>query len=90
MRSKHFSLQLNLEETITRIISSRQITVKDKQQLRNAFLVHESLAEDEITLIDRILYGVRHGILEVVEWQAIAILNGLRTALPEGEPFSTL
>ncbi len=67
MQSKHFSLQFNLEETITRVISSRKITIKDKQQLKTAFLGHESLAEDEITLIDRILYGVRHGILEVVE-----------------------
>jgi hypothetical protein len=67
MQSKHFSLQFNLEETIIRVISSRQITSKDKQQLKNAFLGHENLAEDEITLIDRIFYGVRHGILEIVE-----------------------
>jgi hypothetical protein len=67
MQSKHFSLQFNLEETITRVIISRKITSKDKQQLKNAFLGHEKLAEDEITLIDRILYGVRHGILEIVE-----------------------
>lgn len=39
----------------------------DKQQLKDAFLGHETLAEDEITLIDRILYGVRHGILEIVD-----------------------
>lgn len=67
MQSKHFSIHFNLEETITRVISTRQITPKDKQQLKTAFLGHESLAEDEITLIDRILYGVRRGILEIVE-----------------------
>lgn len=67
MQSKYFSIHFNLEETITRIISSGQITMKDKQQLKSAFLVHENLAEDEITLIDRILYGVRHGILEILE-----------------------
>lgn len=67
MQSKHFPRQFNLEETITRVISSRKITIKDKQQLKNAFLGHENLAEDEITLIDRIFYGVRHGILEIVD-----------------------
>jgi len=67
MQSRYFSIHFNLEETITRVISSRQITAKDKQQLKIAFLGHENLAEDEITLIDRILYGVRHGILEIVE-----------------------
>lgn len=67
MYSQSFSLQFSLEETITRVISSRQITAMDKQQLKDAFLGHETLAEDEITLIDRILYGVRHGILEIVD-----------------------
>ncbi len=67
MYSQSFSLQFSLEETITRVISSRQITATDKQQLKDAFLGHETLAEDEITLIDRILYGVRHGILEIVD-----------------------
>jgi len=67
MESKHFSIQLNLEETITRIISSQKITIKDKQQIKSAFLAPENLEEDDITLIDRILYGVRHGILEIAE-----------------------
>lgn len=67
MQSKYFSLQFNLEETISRVISSRQITSKDKQHLKDAFLGYESLADNEITLIDRILYGVRHGILEIVD-----------------------
>jgi hypothetical protein len=67
MQPKHFSLSFNLEQTITRVMSSRQITLTDKQQLKDAFLGHENLAEDEITLIDRILYGVRSGILEVAD-----------------------
>ncbi len=67
MYSQSFSLQFSLEETITRVISSRQVTSMDKLQFKDAFLGHETLAEDEITLIDRILYGVRHGILEIVD-----------------------
>ncbi|MFE1745746.1 hypothetical protein [Coleofasciculus sp. H7-2] len=43
---------------------SRKITRTDQQQIR-AGLLQDSLKEAEHILIDRVLYGIRHGLLRL-------------------------
>ncbi len=57
---------LTVEETASRILGTRKITPRDKQSLMSA-LLGENLGEEDCTLIDRILYGARRGILRVID-----------------------
>jgi len=50
-------------EALYQILAARIITPSDRQLLKSA-LLEESLSEAEHTAIDRLLYGVRHGLLK--------------------------
>jgi hypothetical protein len=45
----------------------RRISHTDQQLLRSALLSKHALNEKEKTLIERVFYGVRHGLLKIVE-----------------------
>lgn len=59
--------QDSVEEIIVKIYTSCTITSTDQLLLRYVLLTEETLDEQLQTLIKRIFYGVRHGLLEVVE-----------------------
>ncbi len=55
---------LAIEELIERILLSRRVTLGDRRQIRSAILaIH--LTEAEHIMIDRLLYGVRKGLLQL-------------------------
>jgi hypothetical protein len=56
-----------VEELVTRILIHRKVTRTDQQLLKFFLLYGEELDEQEKTLIDRVLYGIRHGLLQVVD-----------------------
>jgi hypothetical protein len=62
-----FSSSVSIEELVAQILMERRVTSIDQQLLRWALLSKEALDEQERTLIDRVFYGVRHGLLTVVE-----------------------
>lgn len=55
-----------LEELYGQIMFSNVVTVSDRQQLKAA-LLKECLSEDEQAIIDRLLYNVRRGWLQLVD-----------------------
>ena len=64
MTARFLLSPLAIEELIDRILLSRRVTLGDRQQLRSAILaIH--LTEAEHILIDRLLYGVRKGLLRL-------------------------
>jgi hypothetical protein len=67
MSIQTFSFQVNVEELVTQILMERQVNQADQLLLRRALLFEETLNEKERTLIDRVFYGVRHGLLRIVE-----------------------
>jgi len=59
-------MKIDIRELASQILASRTISSLE-QQLMAALLGQEDLDAQERTLIERVLYGVRHGLLEVVE-----------------------
>jgi len=50
-------------EALYQVLAARLITPSDRQLLKSV-LLEESLSEAEHTVIDRVLYGVRHGLVK--------------------------
>lgn len=67
MSTQLFSSSLSIEELVAQILMERRVTYTDQQILKWALLSREELDEQDRTLIDRVFYGVRHGLLRVVE-----------------------
>lgn len=67
MQISAFLPQVNIEEFVSEILLSRQVTRMDEQLLMWAMLIKDSLDEGERTLINRVFYGIRHGLLRVIE-----------------------
>ncbi|MFB8788371.1 MAG: hypothetical protein U7123_05850 [Potamolinea sp.] len=67
MSSQVFAPLVNVEELIGEILMYRQITCTEQLLLRYALLCDHSMSETERTLIDRVFYGVRHGLLRIVD-----------------------
>ena len=67
MSAQLFSSSLSIEELVAQILMERRVTYTDQQILKWALLSREELDEQDRTLIDRVFYGVRHGLLKVVE-----------------------
>ena len=57
----------NIEDLVTQILMNRCITPSDQQFLNCALLYKDSLKEHERILIERVFYGVRHGLLQTLE-----------------------
>ncbi|MEW6495891.1 MAG: hypothetical protein AB1589_25725 [Cyanobacteriota bacterium] len=67
MSAQILSSQLCIEELVAQILMERKVTSTEQQILRCALLYADELDETERTLIDRVFYGVRHGLLRIVE-----------------------
>ncbi|HEY9608453.1 hypothetical protein [Allocoleopsis sp.] len=67
MSAQLFSSSVSIEELVAQILMERRVTYTDQQILKWALLSREELDEQDRTLIDRVFYGVRHGLLRVVE-----------------------
>jgi hypothetical protein len=67
MSAQILSPQLYIEELVAQILMERKVTSTEQQILMCALLYADELDETERTLIDRVLYGVRHGLLRIVE-----------------------
>lgn len=67
MSAQVFSSQLSIEELVAQILLERQVTPTEQQLLRYALIFGDELDEKERTLIERVFYGVRHGLLSLVE-----------------------
>ncbi|HBB31661.1 MAG TPA: hypothetical protein DDZ80_03020 [Cyanobacteria bacterium UBA8803] len=59
--------QANIEELVAKVFMYRTITYADQLRLKYALLDEDGLTEQDLILINRILYGVRHGLLKVID-----------------------
>jgi hypothetical protein len=59
-------LQTNIEPLVYEILVSGIITHTERQILKTV-LLEKSLSEAEHTVIDRLLYGVKHGLLRTAD-----------------------
>ncbi|WP_204102132.1 MULTISPECIES: hypothetical protein [Spirulina sp. CCY15215] len=59
-------MNTRIRELTTQILSSRTISQIDCENM-SALLRREDLNETDRTLIERIFYGVRHGLLKTVD-----------------------
>lgn len=66
MTAQVFLNSKNIEELVSQIMLSRRISRSDQQRLMLA-KSKNTLGEEEQALINRIFYGVRHGLLRIVE-----------------------
>lgn len=57
---------ISIETLCGQIMVSGRITVTDRYQIRTAIL-EDALSEPEQILINRLLYGIRHGLLRVID-----------------------
>ena len=67
MSAQVFAPQVSIEELVAQILMYRRISHTDQQLLRSALLSKHALNEKDKTLINRVFYGVRHGLLKIVE-----------------------
>lgn len=67
MSVQTFTSQVNIEELVAQILMHRRVTHLDQQRLKMALSYKNTLDEQEQTLIDRVFYGVRHGLLSIVD-----------------------
>lgn len=67
MSAQLFSSSMSIEEHVAKILMERRVTYTDQQILQLALVSQQELDEQDRTLIDRVFYGVRHGLLRVVE-----------------------
>ncbi len=54
------------EEIVERIFSSGELTRDDRQRIQS-MLLNESIGENELSLIERVMEGVVKGILDVLD-----------------------
>ncbi|NJL00076.1 MAG: hypothetical protein HC838_09430 [Spirulinaceae cyanobacterium RM2_2_10] len=59
-------MRIDINELAGQILASRTIS-RLEQQLMATLLGQEELDDQERTLIERVFYGVRHGLLEITE-----------------------
>lgn len=66
MQSQAYWHSATIEALSGQIMVSGRMTVTDRYQIRSA-LLNGSLNEADQIIINRILYGVRHGLVKVME-----------------------
>lgn len=62
-----FLAKINIEELVAQILIERTVTCTEQQLLKYALLAEDTLDEKERTLINRVFYGVRHGLLKTID-----------------------
>lgn len=58
--------QFSIQDLSGEILFSRKISRQEEYRLRSA-LLYQSLSEDDRILIDRVFYGIRKGLLQVID-----------------------
>lgn len=53
------------EQVVERIFASRELTRDDRQQIQS-MLLNESIGENELSLIERVMEGIVKGILDLL------------------------
>lgn len=61
------SFKMNVEDIVNNALINRFVTKAEQQFLNQALLYKDSLKEHERILIERVFYGIRHGLLQIVE-----------------------
>jgi hypothetical protein len=64
MQSQSYSFLT--EQIVERIFSSGELTRDDRQRIKS-MLLNESIGENELNLIERVMEGVVKGILDVLD-----------------------
>ncbi|MEG3911746.1 hypothetical protein Q5691_21890 [Microcoleus sp. w1-18aA5] len=59
------AFQFLTEQIVERIFSSGELTRDDRQRIQS-MLLNESIGENELSLIERVMEGVVNGILDVL------------------------
>lgn len=67
MPAKFFSTQVSVEERVAKILLEQKITSTDQRVLWRTLLCNDVLDEEEVVLIERVFYGMRHGLLQLVD-----------------------
>jgi len=67
MQTQASVYQIPLEDLVEQILFSRKITRTEESRLVSA-LSQAALAEEQRALIHRVLYGLRHDLLQIVDW----------------------
>jgi hypothetical protein len=66
MQTQASVYQIPLEDLVEQILFSRKITRIEESRLVSA-LSQNALAEEQQALIHRVMYGLRHNLLQVVD-----------------------
>jgi hypothetical protein len=67
MRSPAQTNQISLKDLVEQILFSRQITRSEESRLISTLSSQHLLDEEQQVMIQRVLYGLRHGLLQVVD-----------------------
>lgn len=67
MSAKGFSTPVNIEQRVAKILMEQRITSTDQRILWRALLGTDAIEEEEVILIERVFYGLRHGLLQIIE-----------------------
>ncbi|MBD1878611.1 MULTISPECIES: hypothetical protein [unclassified Coleofasciculus] len=67
MTAEFFPTQVTIEDLVAQIFVSRRITPVNQYQLQTVLLTKDWLDEEEQTMLNRLFYGVRHGLLKLGE-----------------------
>lgn len=67
MPVQFFSTQVSVEERVAKILLEQKITSTDRRVLWRTLLCNDVLDEEEVILIERVFYGMRHGLLQLVD-----------------------
>ena len=63
--------QSNIEDLTIKILINRCLTPSDQQFLKYALLYKETFKENERILIERVFYGIRHGLVQILETTSV-------------------
>jgi len=63
--------QTNLEDLAIQVLINRCLTYSDQHFLNHALLYKDSLKENERILIERVFYGIRHGLVQVLDTTSV-------------------
>lgn len=66
MNSHYYWHSIPIEALCGQIMAAGKITISDRYQIRSA-LLNDTLSEPEQILINRLLYGIRHGLLRIID-----------------------
>ena len=67
MSAQVFSSPFRITELVEQILLSRTITRAERHHLTSVLSSQGLLNEDDTVKVKRVLYGIRHGLLQVVE-----------------------